>query len=111
MAKHHDTSADICDALPELRDEYNTAKDCDIFNLEPELLKRAADEIERLRKVEILHYEETKRSNAFEAECDRLRGLIRDDAQAVRGPSEPLQCLRCGTIDAFGPVSKDTTNG
>jgi hypothetical protein len=34
-----------------------------------------------------------------------------DVAQAVRGPSEPLQCLRCGTIDAFGPVSKDTTNG
>lgn len=23
------------------------------------------------------------------------------------GPSEPLQCLRCGTVDAFGPVSKE----
>ena len=35
-----------------------------------------------------------------------------DLAQAVRSPSEPLRCLRCGTIDAFGPVSKkDTTNG
>jgi len=22
-----------------------------------------------------------------------------------RGPTGPLQCLRCGTIDAFGPVS------
>lgn len=22
------------------------------------------------------------------------------------GPSEPLRCLRCGTIDAFGPVSR-----
>ena len=23
---------------------------------------------------------------------------------AQRGPSEPLQCLRCGTVDAFGPA-------
>jgi hypothetical protein len=22
------------------------------------------------------------------------------------GPTEPLQCLRCGTVDAFGPSSK-----
>jgi hypothetical protein len=25
----------------------------------------------------------------------------------LRGPSEPLQCLRCGTIDAFGPVTSN----
>lgn len=24
---------------------------------------------------------------------------------AQRDPSEPLRCLRCGTVDAFGPVS------
>ena len=24
---------------------------------------------------------------------------------AQRGPSEPLSCLRCGTVDAFGPVT------
>jgi hypothetical protein len=24
-----------------------------------------------------------------------------------RGPAEPLQCLRCGTVDAFGPVSAE----
>lgn len=28
-------------------------------------------------------------------------------AQMRSGPSEPLQCLRCGTVDAFGPVSKE----
>ena len=28
-------------------------------------------------------------------------------ARIRSGPSEPLQCLRCGTIDAFGPVSKE----
>lgn len=29
-------------------------------------------------------------------------------ARAVRsGPSESLKCLRCGTIDAFGPISKE----
>lgn len=25
--------------------------------------------------------------------------------QEKRGPSEPLQCLRCGTVDAFGPIA------
>lgn len=33
-----------------------------------------------------------------------------DPPQTARGPSEPLQCLRCGTIDAFGPVSKKDTH-
>lgn len=28
-------------------------------------------------------------------------------AQIGSSLSEPLQCLRCGTVDAFGPVSKE----
>lgn len=44
--------------------------------------------------------------------CWNGRADILSNAQTVRGPSEPLQCLRCGTIDAFGPVSKtNTSNG
>lgn len=23
------------------------------------------------------------------------------------GPTDPLQCLRCGTVDAFGPISAE----
>lgn len=42
---------------------------------------------------------------------DEITSFMRAPAHP-HGPTEPLQCLRCGTIDAFGPVSKkDTANG
>ncbi len=33
------------------------------------------------------------------------------DGAPAQGPTEPLQCLRCGTVDAFGPASKDREAG
>ena len=73
----------------------------------------SADIVERLRKV--ANWTESDFDIAgrdmLEEAADEIERL-RHPVQAVRGPSEPLQCLRCGTIDAFGPVSKkDTTNG
>ncbi len=31
---------------------------------------------------------------------------LRASITVAQGPTEPLQCLRCGTVDAFGPVLK-----
>jgi len=39
-----------------------------------------------------------------------LNRIINDPAfeqPVTSGPNEPLQCLRCGTVDAFGPISKE----
>lgn len=48
----------------------------------------------------------TERPGDLAAQADASGDL----PQSARGPSEPLQCLRCGTIDAFGPVSKKDTH-
>jgi hypothetical protein len=58
------------------------------------LLEEAAQQIDHQINV-ALAWKHTARSNSI---------ALRD---ARSGPSEPLQCLRCGTNDAFGPVSKE----
>ncbi|WP_439398772.1 hypothetical protein ACRQ5Q_15320 [Bradyrhizobium sp. PMVTL-01] len=55
------------------------------------------------------------RDFALTVQPDLMKAMekaLSDENARFRGPTEPLQCLRCGTVDAFGPVSKkDATNG
>lgn len=40
------------------------------------------------------------------------KALSEENKRFRGGPTGPLQCLRCGTIDAFGPVhKKEAANG
>jgi hypothetical protein len=66
-----------------------------------ELLEEAAHQIDHEINIG-LAWKHTARSNTI-----ALRDAEAKIAQMRSGPSEPLQCLRCGTIDAFGPVSKE----
>jgi hypothetical protein len=46
---------------------------------------------------------------SYQPTWDKILAALAPGNGAVEAddPSEPLQCLRCGTVDAFGPVSKE----
>lgn len=66
-----------------------------------ELLEEAAHQIDHEINTG-LAWKHTARSNTI-----ALRDAEAEIVQMRSVPSEPLRCLRCGTIDAFGPVSKE----
>lgn len=43
--------------------------------------------------------------------CAQAANYIERKLRDMATPSEPLQCLRCGTVDAFGPAARSPAEG
>lgn len=75
-----------------------------------DLTVRAEAAEDRLEALEKLHFEETKRSNAFEAEVDRLRGVAQSHSQRSELDEANNACLELAAKHGFATGHGDTVS-